>query len=283
MSLAHLDHEAAIGAKITRTDRRIMILDIERLPGVALCKYRGLDVAGEFWDLSGWKHAIGRRIAPEDVLRWPRTICAAARWYGTKTPMFTAEWQPAGHRGMVETMSVWLREADIIVGHNIDGFDIKHIRTEMLLQGLTQPRPFKTIDTLKIARSQFNFESNKLDALAQRLGVPGKVDAYNAEVARAAVAGDPDAQERIKRYNIGDLEATEYVYDAMRGWMPNHPAVFVSTQDHACHACGSPLVAVEHRHRAVLLDYPGFECRNCGLHHRGAWHSARVSTVRPSR
>ena len=61
---------------------RVVTLDIERIPGRARVKHRGLTIEGEFWDLSGWKHTIGRRIHADDVLEWPRTICAAWRWYG---------------------------------------------------------------------------------------------------------------------------------------------------------------------------------------------------------
>ena len=56
---------------------RVVTLDIERIPGRARVKHRGLTIEGEFWDLSGWKHTIGRRIHADDVLEWPRTICAA--------------------------------------------------------------------------------------------------------------------------------------------------------------------------------------------------------------
>ena len=61
---------------------RVVTLDIERIPGRARVKHRGLTIEGEFWDLNGWKHTIGRRIHADDVLEWPRTICAAWRWYG---------------------------------------------------------------------------------------------------------------------------------------------------------------------------------------------------------
>ena len=63
---------------------RILTFDIERIPGVAKVQHRGLTIEGEFWDLGGWKHTIGRRIHADDVLEWPRTICAAGRWYGQK-------------------------------------------------------------------------------------------------------------------------------------------------------------------------------------------------------
>ena len=69
---------------------RILIADIERLPGYAKVQHRGLTVEGPFWDLNSFKHTIGRRIHPDDVLEWPRTICAAGRFYGDKETMYAA-------------------------------------------------------------------------------------------------------------------------------------------------------------------------------------------------
>ena len=53
---------------------RILVADIERLPGYAKVQHRGLTVEGSFWDLNSFKHTIGRRIHPDDVVSWPRTI-----------------------------------------------------------------------------------------------------------------------------------------------------------------------------------------------------------------
>ena len=72
---------------------RVVTLDIERIPGRARVKHRGLTIEGEFWDLNGWKHTIGRRIHADDVLEWPRTICAAWRWYGEEEVHFASEWE----------------------------------------------------------------------------------------------------------------------------------------------------------------------------------------------
>ncbi len=52
-----------------------------------------------------------------------------------------------------------LDEADVVIAHNGDRFDIKKSNARFIYHGLKPPSPYKTIDTLKIARKHFNFNS----------------------------------------------------------------------------------------------------------------------------
>ena len=67
-----------------------------------------------------------------------------------------------------------LNEADIVVGHNSDRFDNPKMNARFIEQGLGPPAPYRTVDTLKIARQSFKFPSNKLDHVAAALGVGGR-------------------------------------------------------------------------------------------------------------
>ena len=107
---------------------KILTFDIERIPGVAKVQHRGLTIQGEFWDLGGWRHTLGRRIHADDVISWPRTICAAGRFYGQREVMFAAEWEN-GHEAFMRTMWEWFDQASIIVGHNSVSFDEGHARS----------------------------------------------------------------------------------------------------------------------------------------------------------
>ncbi len=63
------EHFAAIRESVKRTHAKILTVDIERMKGAAEV---------EFWDLGDFKN---RRIHADTVTQWPRTICAAWRWY----------------------------------------------------------------------------------------------------------------------------------------------------------------------------------------------------------
>lgn len=251
---------------------RILITDVERMKGTASI---------EFWDLSDFKN---RRIHPADVTSWPRTICAAWRWYGEKRTHFAAEWEPAGPEGLFRAMWDAYDQADIVVGHNLASFDTKKLKNAWLEMGLKQPSPWRTVDTLKVARREFGMESNTLDALCTRLGITAKIDRYDVEIARQACAGHKPSQQRLKRYNCGDIDATQALYDALRGWDPTHPHLGLYTgQERSCYACGSTdLVAMTHDTKTARTGYAAFRCTNCQAISRNN-HRRSIVTLVPAR
>ena len=249
---------------------KILTLDIERLPGQATV---------DFWGLGDYK---GRRIHADCVTEWPRTICFAWRWYGAKRIEFAAEWQDVGYEGMLRKAWELYHEADIVCGHNLAGFDSKKLVAEWVTLGWTPPSPWKTVDTLKAARARASFESNTLDALLTRLGLQGKTDRYSVDVARAAVAGDKGAQRKIRRYNQGDIEATDALLSALLGWIPNFPHVgLYSGDEDCCGNCGGELKANDWAYTAVTA-YARYHCQNCGAWFRRNDVKMRTRT-RPAR
>ena len=249
---------------------RALTIDIERLPGQVSVQHRGFTIDGPVWDLNALKHIIGRRIHADDVIEWPRTICAAARWYGEDEVMFAAEWEVGGYDGFMRRVWEWVDEADILIGHNMAAFDSKHLMSGWAEMGLPAPSPYKVIDTLKIARGSLNMESNTLDSLAKRLGVEAKSDKYDVRVAQAAVNGDRDAQARIEDYNRGDIVASEALFDRLRPYARNIPHLGMWSDDEmACPSCGSTMTATGKTVHANVQRYEHLHCQNCGAHARG--------------
>jgi DNA polymerase elongation subunit (family B) len=101
------------------------------------------------------------------------------QWAATKTVHvlglvdFPAHYRanPENDYHLVEKLWHLLDEADIVIGHNVDRFDIRKINTRFLAHGMPPPSPYRTVDTLKIAKKYFRFDSNKLDDLGRCLGV----------------------------------------------------------------------------------------------------------------
>ena len=279
MSIASVESTLKAPRIVKPNEANLATLDIERFPGAFKLDWRGLAVEGEFWDLGQYRRAIGRRIHPDEVTRWPRTICVAWRWYGQKRVEFVSEWGD-GYDAMLKAAHAVFDKADAVQGHNMDGFDKKKLAGEWAMAGLTPPTPFKVIDTLKVARSHLGMESNTLDSLCQRFGLVAKTDRYDIEVARAAIDGNKAAQKRIERYNRGDIIASEGLADFLRPWHKTHPHLGTPADERVCNRCGSTeLTLLPKRWRANVQDYALYECGNCGGHVR-AGYVARVAHTR---
>lgn len=97
-------------------------------------------------------------------------ICIAAKWYGEEE-MFLFSGPSA-----IEDFDVLARQADVCIGKNSDSFDVKHINTQRMMQGLKPyPEWMETNDDLeKQCRKHFRFPSQSLDYISQILGFGGK-------------------------------------------------------------------------------------------------------------
>jgi hypothetical protein len=164
-------------------------------------------------------------------------------------------------------------EADILVAHNGDRFDTKKANARFLVHGLKPPSPYKTIDTLKIARRHFKFNSNKLDDLARYLRIGSKLPHTGAHLWFGCMSGDEKSWRVMRRYNAHDVELLEQVYNKMRAWAPNHPDLNVYKEYRA--RVGCPTCQSENTQRRgigvkIKRKYYRFQCRDCG-----SWFSGK--------
>jgi hypothetical protein len=263
--------------------KSVLTLDIERLPGRARVQHRGLTIEGDFWDLNSWKHTIGYRIHPDNVLEWPRTICAAWNWYGEEKVHFAAEWTPGGRERLLKKTWEAFDKAHIVVGHNMAGFDAKKLRLDWAEAGYAPPSPVKYYDTLKVVRREFGAESNTLDSLCKRFGIVAKTDRYNVQVAKDACAGSREDQKRIQAYNIGDIPASVGIYDFCRTWDPSHPHSNLPPVDDrpTCPNCWGDQLEPNGYTLANLILYRLYRC-SCGANVKGSRH-ARAAVTRGAR
>ena len=259
-------------------------LDVERIPGRHGTWHRGQTITGPFWDLNEIKAWTGKRIHADDVKEWPRTICAAWKWYDEEDVEFAAEWEVGGYDGFMRAVWEVFDQADLIIGHNADRFDARHLMGGWAEMGLPAPSPYKVIDTLKIARGTFAYESNTLDALNKRLGIDAKTDKYDSRVAKAAVAGDKEAQDRIRFYNMGDIAASEALFDRLRPFAKGIPHLGMWSDDEmACPSCGSTMTATGKTVHANVQRYEHLTCPNCGAHARGTARLKNPTRTRSAR
>ena len=73
-----------------------------------------------------------------------------------------------------ETLEKFISEANVVIAHNGVRFDTKKVRARMLVHGMLPPTPFKQVDTLQIARSEFGFTSKAKSSMSSSIcdGLP---------------------------------------------------------------------------------------------------------------
>lgn len=235
---------------------KILLFDIETAP-----------TNGYFWSL--WKQNIAINQIKTDAY----ILCWAAKWLGSRTiytdalPNYPKEYKKDRENDSKVCESLWkmMDSADIVIGHNGDGFDIARSNARFIRHGMRPPSPSRSIDTLKIAKARFSFTSNKLDWLGEHLGVGRKVKTDGFELWLGCMAGDPKAWAKMIRYNKGDVALLERVYLKLRPWDNRHPNVNAYTADKTgCRYCGSKDIQYRGYRRTLVSEFKRFQCNACG-------------------
>jgi DNA-directed RNA polymerase subunit RPC12/RpoP len=143
---------------------------------------------------------------------------------------------------------------------------------------MTPNAPAQEIDLYQVVNRRFRFPSAKLDYVAQRLGVGGKVSHAGQDLWTGCLAGDPASWRTMRRYNMNDVVITEGVLDKVRGWIKNPPnmGLYVAGQ-HVCPNCGSQDVMRNGTRAAGLSIYQRYQCRTCGAYSRDGKSIDRAS------
>lgn len=170
---------------------------------------------------------------------------------------------------LLEQLWRMMDESDIIVAHNGDKFDIKKTNARFIINGMGPPSPCKSIDTLKIARASFGFDSNKLNDLAKYLNIGGKIPHTGMHLWLGCMNGDPASWKVMRKYNKHDVELLEQVYLKLRPWAKNHPNLNSYSHSIACPTCQSLNTQRRGLDKTLKRTYQRIHCQDCGAWFRG--------------
>lgn len=158
-----------------------------------------------------------QNISIDQIIKSTEMLCFGARWGGTKKVIFKSVHHD-GKVAMLEELHKLMEEADVLVGWNSAAFDHKHINREFLENGMQPPSPVKDLDLMSVVKANFQFPSNKLDYVAQKLGVGAKVKHSGFKLWLDCMAGDNKAWEEMKKYQIQDVNLLIDLYDLLLPW-----------------------------------------------------------------
>lgn len=234
-------------------DIKILIVDIETAP-----------IKAYVWGI--WQQDVNIKGIISDwyMLSW------SAKWLGSNDVMSAVltKDEVLSENDFNIVIKLWhlLDEADIVVAHNGNKFDIPRMNSRFLYHNLMPPTPYKQIDTKVVSKSIFGESSNKLEYLARKFGFDGKLDT-TFELWSDCLAGDEESLKKMELYNRNDVVVLENVYLKMRPYMKGHPNVdmYSDTNHIRCTTCGSNDVQeLENKYYYTqAVRYKLYRCNSC--------------------
>lgn len=220
---------------------------------------------------------FNQNFSESQVFENTKLLGACAKWLDSEDmveiwPQRFENWSSdTEQQGMLTRIWKMLDRADYIIAHNAP-FDTKMINAFFVLHGIAKPSPYRVIDTLRIARQNFRFDSNKLDSLGKFLGIGRKTPHTGFDLWRQCVTGDTEAMKLMIEYCHNDVLLLEDVYMTLRAWDSNHPNLSIHYDDrHRCGVCRSEdLIDTGKKSYTNTQAYPLYVCQDCG-----AWHRIR--------
>lgn len=247
-TLEALEKETAVGPKV-------LVFDIETLPLLAYV-----------WGT--WKQHVGNS---QKISKMHNIVTWVAKWLN-EDEVITAKLTPEeidneDDSRIVKQIRDLLDEADIVIGHNIDKFDIPIINTRCLIAGIQPPSAYRTVDTFKITRKTFRFPDNKLQSMCEGLGLEGKLHT-DFDLWRGCMMGNKREEyiQDMLTYNIQDVWQQEEVYLEILPWIKSHPnmSLYVKDAEKRCANCGSTHIEPDGYYYTNIGKFQTYKCKSCG-------------------
>jgi DNA polymerase elongation subunit (family B) len=235
---------------------KILLFDIETAPMEVFV-----------WQLkqNGW-------ISPESVIKDWSILTWSAKWLFDDTMysarVTAAEAKDRRDASIIQPLWDLLDEAHIIIAHNGARFDVRRMNARFALNGYNPPLPYRVIDTLRVARRQFDFASYKLDYINQLFGLEQKGHP-GYDLWKRSVQGNEDADvalQRMRDYCDNDVKILEELYVQIRPWIKGHPnmGLYIDTDGESCTNCGNTELDWRGKYYTPAGRYLAFRCKSCG-------------------
>ena len=245
-----------------KQEPKILVFDVETSP-----------ILAHVWGL--WKNNVGLNQIEKDwhVMSW------SAKWLDSNEIMYQDQRDAENIEDDGDILlGIWelLDQADIVVAHNGDKFDVKKINARFILNGMQPPSSYRTVDTLKIAKKRFAFTSNKLAYLTDKLCKKhtklshAKYPGHNLWV--ECLKGNLEAWDEMREYNEVDVLALEELYHILRPWDSTENLKLYQDKsygDSNCQVCSSDNVIENGYHYTNSAKYQRYRCMDCGHETRG--------------
>lgn len=242
---------------------KILVIDIETAPIVA-----------NVWGL--WDQNVGLNMIERDWF----ILSFSAKWLGDENIIYKdlrgkdLLSDDVDDSSLLRYVHMLLNEADIVLAHNGDRFDIKKLKTRFILNGLPPIKRFATIDTLKVAKREFSFTSNTLQYLTDKLVDDPLLRKQKSQkftgfaLWRECLKDNVEAWDEMEKYNTLDILSLEELYMKMRPWISNHPNVALMDGKYpevpTCRKCGGTDLIKRGTRASSVTIMQQWQCKCCG-------------------
>lgn len=199
------------------------------------------------------------------TIKHQELMCFAYKWLGEKKIHYVSRNHFDKYEGFIDALWGVLDEADIAIAHNGNKFDHKMANRFFVKEGFGPVSPYKSVDTLQVARSTFKFQSNSLNDLAEYLGLGSKRKITYADIEDDFLNNPTPKIERLmEQYNKQDVVLLEKIYLLFRPFIKNHPNLGDLLQIHgACPKCGGTDLTKRGFNKAAAGKKQRYQCNNC--------------------
>ena len=242
-------------SELVQSGVEIWNVDIERVPRIEY----------------SWSARKRDSYTPESfMIQDSRMVSFAAKALG-KSPIFSSEYHH-GSENMLNTLWHVMDRADVIVSWNGRRFDIPHINGAFRDAGMRPPKPFKQIDVMQQVRRQFNYDYNTLKSVVKRWGLDEeKMETEGFELWKKIMAGEQEAWDTMRKYNMQDVRTCEAAFLSNLAWMTSsipNLAIWVDSDEPICPVCTSTDVVEDGVAATNTTLYKGYLCNKCGFRSR---------------
>ena len=199
------------------------------------------DIETSYNIVKAWRIGFNINLNMDDIIQERAIITIAYKWEGEED-VTVLSWNKGCDKEIIKDFVKVMAEADELVGHNVDRYDTKFIMARALKHNIPVLPKYQSTDTLKLAKKHFMLNSNKLDYIAQYLGIGHKTKHRGMEMWDDIILrNDPKALEEMIEYNVQDVFLTEQVYHKLMEYsLPKVNHASKQTGDkHTCPQCGS--------------------------------------------
>lgn len=218
-----------------------------------------------------WSWGIGEVHIPLEFLKKDWSVCAwGAHWVGAPAD----EVMYMDNRGrrdvyddkrLIKGLVTLMNQADVIIGQNVENFDIRKLASRAEFHGLKPFRPVKITDILTEERRVFAHTSHKLAHKTERNEKYRKLEHKEFpgfDLWKACMRDEKRAWQVMEEYCTHDVLSTEERYMKVAPWIRTH-ALGPIDGVMRC-KCGSTDLRKEGFAFTDAGKFQIYQCNNCG-------------------